>query len=188
MSPLDLLARARAQFETRLGAVSRAHHELGTPCSEWNVRALIEHVVRGDQMAVAILRGGSREEGFAAMLGDMDDDLGAAFASAADALAAEFATPGALERVVHHPGGDVPGMQLLRFRVGDYTYHAWDLARATGQDETLDPVVVEAVWSAMQGRHERMLASGMFGTGPSGEVGDDAPLQDRVLDMTGRRP
>jgi uncharacterized protein (TIGR03086 family) len=189
VNPLEFLARARAQFERRLAAVPAADLERPTPCPDWNVGQLIEHVIRGDVMACALLRGASRDEALAAQAPPgFDRDAQRAFAAAADEVAALFAEPGAMEPTVHHPIGDVPASMLLGFRAGDYTYHAWDLARATDQDETMDADVVAALLSVALASADRLKASGRFGGGASGSVGEDAPAQARLLDIVGRRP
>jgi len=108
--------------------------------------------------------------------------------AATDPQAEALRTPGALERIVHHPAGDVSGAQLLSFRIGDLALHAWDLARAIGADETLDPELVALVWEGMQPLAPVIAQLGIFGAGPSGDLDDDAPLQHRLLDLSGRRP
>jgi uncharacterized protein (TIGR03086 family) len=90
--------------------------------------------------------------------------------------------------VCHHPIGDVSGADLLGFRVTDLTLHAWDLARAIGADDTLDVDLVELIWSRVEPILPVLVDTGLFGDGPSGAVGDDAPTQLRLLDATGRRP
>lgn len=82
----------------------------------------------------------------------------------------------------------MPGSQLLNFRAGDLILHSWDLARAIGVDETLADGPVAYVWEALQPMAPIIGQIGQFGTGPSGDVGEDAPLQQRLLDLTGRRP
>ena len=82
----------------------------------------------------------------------------------------------------------MPGARLLGFRIGDYTLHGWDLARAIGADEKLDEALVHAVWDALGPMSGVIGSSGVFGAGPSGQIADDAPLQQRLLDLTGRRP
>jgi uncharacterized protein (TIGR03086 family) len=102
---------------------------------------------------------------------------------------AGFAAPGALDRAVAHPVmGDIPCPQFLAMRVGDALLHAWDLARAIGAQEQLDPELVAEVWANMSPIAGFIGKSGFFGSGPSGEVGEDAPLQTRLLDLSGRRP
>ena len=83
--------------------------------------------------------------------------------------------------------GDFPGAMRLTFRVGDLTTNTWDLARATGGDEQLHPELVELVWASLEPIRDSIALSGVFGEGPSGTVPDDAPLQDRLIDLLGRR-
>ena len=80
------------------------------------------------------------------------------------------------------------GAQLLGFRTGEYGLHGWDLARAIGADDAIDQSVLESLWAMLVAMAPMLVASGMFGTGSSGTVPDDAPLQLRVLDISGRRP
>ena len=84
--------------------------------------------------------------------------------------------------------GEIPRQMFVGFRIGDQTAHAWDLARAIGADETLDPELLQAAWANVQPQGDMIKSSGMFGTGASGSVPDDAPLQDRYLDFIGRTP
>jgi uncharacterized protein (TIGR03086 family) len=191
MDPLGVLQAARDDFTDRLTAIGPDQWELPTPCNPWTVRGLVEHLVRGERMTVLLLAGTSRDDTLAAMaepLPTIPADLVAAFDARADEAADAFAELGALERTCHHPVGDIPGSQLLGFRIGDLALHAWDLARAIKADETLRPEVVEAVWEALAPMAPFIGETGFFGDGPSGSVPDDAPLQVRVLDVSGRRP
>jgi hypothetical protein len=83
---------------------------------------------------------------------------------------------------------DMAGAQLLGFRIGGLTLHAWDLARGVGSDETLDTELVEAVWAQLSPMTPFIAQTGVFGAGPSGETRKDDPLQVRLLDLSGRRP
>jgi len=93
-----------------------------------------------------------------------------------------------MEGTVPHPVGDIPRALFIEFRVGDYTAHAWDLARAIGADEQLDAEVIQQVWDDLQPLVPMLAETGMFGSGPSGDVAADAALQTRYLDLLGRRP
>ena len=118
---------------------------------------------------------------------DLGDDAVAAFDAEADQVAAAFAEPGAFERTIPHPSGmDMPGARLLGFRIGDYALHAWDLAQAIGADEKLDDNLVQEVWNALTPLARVIGKSGVYGAGPTGQVDDTAPLQERLLDLTGR--
>ena len=190
MHPLETLALARSEFARRLEAVTPDDWPRATPCDDWTVRDLVLHVVSGDRMAAALVRGATRAEATALrQMVDLGDDALAAFDAAADGLAAAFAEPGAFERMCAHPSGLFEtGAQLLGLRIGDYALHAWDLARAIGADETLDDAVVQTVWTALQPVGPLIGSSGVFGSGSSEHLADDAPLQARLLDLTGRRP
>ncbi|MDP9145742.1 MAG: TIGR03086 family protein, partial [Actinomycetota bacterium] len=75
----------------------------------------------------------------------------------------------------------------------DMVIHGWDLARATGQDDTIDPDEVARMWPEAQGIGEEMRTPDFFGPGivvfgPEVTVAADAPLQDRLLGLLGRYP
>ena len=75
----------------------------------------------------------------------------------------------------------------------DLVLHGWDLARATGQDDTIDPDDVERMWPSAHTIGEEMRTPNFFGPGivvygPEVEVAADAPLQDRLLGAIGRDP
>jgi len=187
---LTNLQRAIGGFGARLREVGDDQWALPTPCSEWTVRELANHLVNGGYMAERMLAGATADE---VVAGFDPDALGAspvaAFEASSAAEAKAFAAPGALDRIVHHPGaGDIPGSTLLGFITGDNLLHTWDLARACGLDETLDPQVVAATWAALEPLAPMIPSIGVFGSGPSGTVGADAPMQVRLLDLSGRRP
>ncbi len=68
--------------------------------------------------------------------------------------------------------------------MADVTIHAWDLARATGSDETLDEELVAAVWTIFEPQRDTLQASGLYASPVP--VAEDAPLQSRLLALTGR--
>lgn len=189
MDPLDVLARGAAGFAATLDQVAPDQWSAASGLGDWTVRQLVDHVIGGDRMSTAILAGGTRADGLAEFARSAaDEDPVAAFAVASSDMAAAFAESGALDRTVAHPAMEMPGSQLLAFRTTEYGLHGWDLARAIGADDAIDPDVVEALWGLMEPLAAFLPATGMFGDGPSGTVPDDAPLQLRVLDLSGRRP
>ena len=103
--------------------------------------------------------------------------------------AAAFGRPGSFEMIVHHrAAGDIPGAVFYGMRLTDYVLQTWDLSRALGIDDALAEHLVEASWSTLQPRSPVIGQLGVFGEGPSGTVGEDAPLGLRLLDLSGRRP
>lgn len=191
MEPIEALVAANAEFETRLGQVAADQWSLPTPCSEWDVSALVNHMLLGTRMSIQVLDGMDRDR----IIGQLDDDM---LTDTDDPLAdlrklneqmvQRFAVQGGLEGMVAHPAGDFPRSMFVGFRIGDSSAHAWDLATAIGADQALRPDLVDYLWETTQPQKDMLAATGMFGSGPSGELGDDASIQDRYLDLIGRRP
>ena len=191
MDALDALRQSSREFETRLRHVSDAHWELPTPCAEWNVRELVNHMLLGTRMSVQLLAGASQQETIARLGEDMmadGRDPVADFVALAAQMQDGFAAPGGLDGTVDHPMGQIPRTMFIGFRIGDNGTHAWDLARAIGADETLDANLVQRMWDDIQPMAGGLAGLGIFGDGASGDVGEDSPLQTRFLDVVGRRP
>jgi uncharacterized protein (TIGR03086 family) len=158
-----------------------------TPCRDWDVRALVNHLTGEDLWTVPLLGGSTIEE-----VGDrFDGDLLGAdpAATTADAVAeAEraVAEPGALGRTVHLSFGDTPAEEYVRQLLADHLVHAWDLAVAIGADATLDPAAVSACAGWYADREELYRQAGAVGAKVT--VPDGASEQDRLLGAFGRDP
>jgi uncharacterized protein (TIGR03086 family) len=191
LHPIAALELANTEFEKRLRLVEPSQLAKQTPCPDWNVRELINHMLLGTRMSVQVLAGMDRQQ----VIDQLDDDLladnadpVARFAELADEMVAGFSGPGGLEGVVAHPAGDFPRSMFVGFRVADAAVHAWDLATAVDGDTRLDAGLIQFLWDDAQPQRDMLLASGMFGDGPSGTVDEGQPLQQRYLDLLGRRP
>ena len=192
MDGRSLLDAARGEFERRIPA-TRTGLTRATPCAGWTVRDLLQHVVVGNRMAVLMLDGRSRADVDEARVrmtaaDQLGDGAREVFGESADAQAAAFSRPGALDVICHNRVGDIPGSELLVFRICDLTLHAWDLGRALDLDEQLDDRLVAWVFAAMAPQAPTLGRSGQFGDGPSTSLPSDASLQERLLDLSGRRP
>jgi len=191
MEALQALAQARSEFETRLAMITDDQWGNETPCGEWDVRALVNHMMVGNRMTVQLLSGMATADVLAGFEDDLvrdTADVADRFALTADAVQAGFAVDGGLDGTVNHPMGEIPRTMFVGFRVCDYAVHAWDLARGLGVDDTLDTDMVQWLWEDCQPMKDGLAATGMFGEGASGTVADDAPLQHLYLDTFGRRP
>ena len=190
MEAIEALHRANAEFESRLRQVETGDWARSTPCPEWDVRGLVNHVLLGTRMSVQILAGVPVDE----VIGGLNDDLMTgvdpveSFRAFADEMVGGFSGPGGLDGIVDHPAGQFPRSVFVGFRVADAAVHAWDLATAVRGDVELDAELVRWLWEDAQPRREMLGASGMFGDSASGDVPEDAPLQLRYLDLMGRRP
>ncbi|GAB1694335.1 TIGR03086 family metal-binding protein [Krasilnikovia sp. M28-CT-15] len=143
-----------------------------TPCSEWDVRALVAHVVGGNALFAAALSGQTVTPGD--------------YADSADRLLAAFRAPGALEKVVTVPFGEVPAPIALHLRLADLMVHGWDLAQATGQRADYpDDVVEQALAFSRSALPLVRKQDGPFA--PSEPVDLDASALDRLAAFLGRK-
>jgi uncharacterized protein (TIGR03086 family) len=113
-------------------------NQLGNPtlCTEWTVRDVINHVVGGSTMFAECVEGGSVADSRLEQLmgGDnLGDDYKGAFHRASDRARTAFSGPGALEKMVKLPFGEMPAGVALNIAVMDVMTHALDIAKATGQ-------------------------------------------------------
>ena len=113
-------------------------------------------------------------------------DALASFVTTASTLVAAFRDNGALSRLVHHPIGDRTGAELLSMRVLDVAVHTWDLARALGADEILDPDLVTFAL-AFTNHIESGRRGGSFAL-PIGTLPTGRSPQHQLLHLTGRQP
>lgn len=182
----ELFDRAVQGFGERVHAVGADQWEAPTPCSDWNVRALVNHLVVEQLWVPETVGGKTMEEVGNRFDGDqLGDDPVAAWDTSVAASRASFAEDGALERTVHLSRGEAPAFQYCAEMTFDATVHSWDLARATGGDEMLDPELVDVAWNVIQPMKDDLAASGMFAA-PI-DVPDDADLQTKLLALIGRR-
>jgi uncharacterized protein (TIGR03086 family) len=119
-----------------LAGVTKSQLNDATPCAQWNVSQLINHIVGGQYFFAASLNGDNVD-------GEAPDFAAGDFVSAFDTgskLCLEaFAGEGAMERIVKLPFGEMPGSAFVGLAATDTFTHGWDLAKATGQSTDLSP-------------------------------------------------
>ncbi len=190
MDSIVMMERVMGETRRVVEGIDASQLDVPTPCSDWTVRDVLNHVVGGAQMFAISVRDGSVPDDQLGrlMTGDnLGTDFKASFAAAADSAESAIATPGVADKIVTLPFGQMPAGIALNIAVFDVTTHTWDLAKATGQDTALDPEVVGAALEVARGMlSDDMRAAGMFG--PEVEVGPDAPIQDQLAAFTGRTP
>jgi uncharacterized protein (TIGR03086 family) len=179
----DRYRRVAGKFTETTRAVPEGAWDDQTPCDEWVARDVVRHLV---DWFPPMLHDGS---GIELPSGPpVDDDPAGAWTVMSDAVQQILDEPGVHDRVFEH---DRAGRHALddaidMFFTGDVLVHTWDLARATGTDETLDPDTVAAQLAGMEGMEEALRQSGFYG--PRVEVPDDADTQTRLIAFTGRDP
>jgi len=186
MSIADLHERAVAAFGSRLLLVKPDQWAAPTPSEGWDVRALVNHVTGEDLWTPPLMAGQTIAEVGDRFDGDvLGEDPVAAYRQAAAQAVAAVREPGALDRTVHLSFGDTPAQEYVNQLFADHLIHAWDLARAVGADERLDPDLVDACAAWFADVEEMYRAAGVIGPRPA--VPDDADAQTRLLAMFGRR-
>ncbi|MGC5015312.1 TIGR03086 family metal-binding protein [Streptosporangium sp. DT93] len=180
----EAYSRALDAFGALVHRVGPGQWENPTPCVDWDVRDLVNHVVGENLWAPELLAGRASAEVGDAFDGDLlGDDPIKAFDTSAVAAVQAATAPGALEGVVRLPFGDVPGGEYVTELFADALIHTWDLARAIGADERLDPELVDAcsAWfAAAEPGHPPETSGAETGRSPS----EDA--QTRLLASWGR--
>jgi len=182
---LELHGRAMEGFGRRVGAVCRRWHQ-PTPCREWDVRDLVNHLVVEQLWVPSLLAGKTVAEVGGRFDGDqLGKDPKAAWDAASEAALAAFAAPGALQRSVHLSYGEAPASSYCWEMTTDLLVHTWDLARGIGGNEELDPELVAVVYDRSAPHAATLHESGLFD--PPVEVPPGADLQVRLLALFGRR-
>jgi uncharacterized protein (TIGR03086 family) len=193
---VELHGRCGRRFAALVAGVGPGQWQDGTLCSQWDVRTLVHHLLY-EQLhhllyeqrwvpplldGLTIRQVGDRFEG------DLMDGDAAAWpgllASAIEQAHAAVTRPGALDRTVHLSFGDASGHEYAIQLTADLAIHGWDLARATGQDDALDPGAVAVLLPWAEANADWLAGSGMFGTRI--DTGPNAPDDVRLLGLLGR--
>jgi uncharacterized protein (TIGR03086 family) len=153
------------------------------PVAGWAARDVVRHLVDwlpaflADGAGLALPRGAS-----------VDDDPVDAWRVHAEGVQALLDDPETANAVFAHPKvGEWPlGVAIDRFYTTDVFFHTWDLARATGQDDRLDPDACAELLAGMEPIEELLRSSGQYG--PRVLVPDDAGAQARLIGFIGRDP
>ncbi len=184
---VSVLTRACASTRIILENVRVEQLALPTPCSDWQVHDLIDHILNSTDFFVDLAeRGASPDD---RPWPTYTDDFVPAFDELVRRLVAGFSEPGAMARIMQLPTGPAPGSQCIQVAVGEIFVHGWDLATATGQEMPPDHGVVEAVlasdWPSMcadvRNAHPWIFA-------PEVPVPADASAMDRLVGFLGRDP
>jgi uncharacterized protein (TIGR03086 family) len=171
-------------------SVSPATLATPTPCADWDVRALIDHMIgvvqtfeagfaRGAELTVAA---GQGRPGLAG------DDLAATYRQAANALMQAVRQPGALDQTLKLPAGEMPGTMAINIAIGDQLIHTWDLAKALGKPYTMDEALAAGILAMLH----QILTPDRRGPGrgfaEAVPCPESAPVQDRLIAFSGRQP
>lgn len=180
----ELHARALDRYGQLVHAIGDDQWHGGTPCSEWDVRVLVNHLVSENLWMPPLLDGKTIADVGHSLDGDLlgDDPKATWDHSATEANRAVQAAH--LDRSVQLSYGEASAEHYISEVFSDLTIHGWDLARAIRADETLDPESVEILYERYKPIEDRLKATGMFG--PKVEPPPGADKQTQLLAIFGR--
>lgn len=178
----DRYGTVAAQFTRRVQAVPDGAWDSPAPCAGWVARDVVRHLAEW-LPAFFFERWGVGS----VPIPSADDDPAGAWAAVDGAIRAALADPVLATAERDTPMGRLSlAAAIDMICTNDVLVHTWDLARATGGDERLDPGQVHALYVAMEPMDEVLRSSGHYG--PRVEVPDDADEQTRLIAFTGRTP
>ncbi len=158
-----------------------------TPCTDWDVRALLNHLILWTAYSLeARARGGSvgqelTDRDFAA-----DPGFAAAYRGQLDRALAAWADPAAWDRELPVMGTATPAADIAALSIAELVLHGWDLAAATGQRYTVSDAAAAAATRAVEANAD--LFRQYKGFAEPVEVPASASALDRLLAMSGRDP
>jgi uncharacterized protein (TIGR03086 family) len=170
-----------AAMTERIAAVPDDRWASPSPCEGWTAREVVRHLVDTPAIFFGLVEQPAPTGG-----PSVDADPVGAFAHVRDAVQAALDDPAVAEKPyegVFGPSTFERGVD--QFLSADLVIHAWDLARATGQDERLDPDEVHGLYEAMLPMDEAIRAPGAFG--PKVEPPPGADEQTTLLCFLGRQ-
>jgi uncharacterized protein (TIGR03086 family) len=175
------MRRAAAPTLTVLRRIASDQLTAPTPCTEYDVRALISHLLQWGPM----MAGAGRRQA----VGQVDDDAGDEWLSAIEKVTADivdaWSAPGAWEGIAQM-AGPMPATTVGGLTAAEFVLHGWDLARATGVDASWPDDVVAVAYEATAGTAEQGRAIGVYAAPV--ELAPEASAMDRLLAVSGRNP
>lgn len=190
MELIDAFDTAFAEFDGLVHEVGAGQWTLATPCTEWNVRQLLNHLVSEHLWAPELLAGATLEQVGDRFDGDVcGDDPAGAWERASAASWQAFHTEGALDGSVYVTGGRIDAAEYGWQMTSDLAVHGWDLAQALGAgpgQQIIGAELADTLYERLLPVAETYAELGIFAppvTAPTG-----ASPQDRLVALLGRQP
>lgn len=185
MDEVALLAGVMGKTADLVADVRPEHVDRPTPCSEWDVRALVEHLVGWVQVFDAAANGRAYDGDPAAYR--LTDDAAERFGATSRSLVEGWRTLGT-DRTVRLTGGEVPAPMAFDITLMEYVTHGWDLATALGRPAPFTDSEAEATLARARARLQPQYRGPGTAMGEPVAVPDDAPALTRLVAFMGRRP
>jgi uncharacterized protein (TIGR03086 family) len=179
---VEQLGRAFDAVAGLIGNIRADQWSAPTPCPDWTVRQVVNHLIGMNRVFVALLAGQPPPP--RPSTDHVEDDPAGAYRGSAAALLAAFGRPGVLERTYRGPLGAATGAERLQIRLYDLLAHGWDLAQATEQPADLPDDLAEQSLAFARTQLTEQARPGRFG--PAQSVAEQAPAIERLAAFLGR--
>jgi uncharacterized protein (TIGR03086 family) len=183
MDPIERIDRATAFAGGNVNRVRPDELAKRTPCTEFDVRTLLNHMIGNMAMAASAARGEKAAFPEGAQFGS---DPGTAYEERRQELLGAVRGPGALERDWELPFGTLAGSMMATILFMEHLTHGWDVAKATGLDTTMPADLVAECMGLAVPMDEMLRMPGVCG--PAVSVPEGASPQDEFIAFMGRTP
>lgn len=184
---LGALSRVSAWFVETCASITDDQWDLPTPCTDWTLEPLVDHVTGGNRFTVDILRGIDGEDALAAATASFTPDhqvRSSAISSTEHQLQA-FNSPEALDRLCSHLGAQLTGRQVLHIRIHELIIHTWDVAQSISPPTIIPQLLV--TWAVAELARPDSITIERFRIGPYEEPTDTHTAHEALLAAFGRR-
>ncbi|MFC3965384.1 TIGR03086 family metal-binding protein [Nocardia jiangsuensis] len=184
MSTPETMAAAAAPLLRIAAAITPADLDRPTPCTDYDVAALVNHLL---YWAPGLAAAGRREQAPPPPESlPLDAEFAETLRPRVDEIVAAWSEPRAWQGTAEFAGAVLPAPMLGGMVVGELVVHGWDLARALGLDAGWDDALLGFLFEQVSATAEQGREMGAYG--PAVPIPDSAPTLDRVLATTGRAP
>ena len=183
MDPIERIEQATALANEKVRGVTPADWSKPTPCAEFDMRALLNHMIGGLGMLTTAAAGGKSEIPHGDQFGS---DPAGTYDERRTQLLAAIRMPGVLDRNWEMPFGSMPGTMMAGIAFMEHLTHGWDVAKATGQDARLPADLVSQCLEVVTPMDAMLRMPGVCGAAVS--VPEDASSQDKLVAFLGRNP
>jgi uncharacterized protein (TIGR03086 family) len=183
METLERIEKATEQCQIAIDGVSAADLDKPTPCSEFDVKDLLNHVIAGMSMLKTAASGGKATPPEGNIVGD---DPAGQYKAAREELLDVLGQDGVFDKTWEMPFGAMPGKMMAGIAFLEHLTHAWDVRKATGQETELPGDLVKECYELVQPMDQMLRMPGVCG--PAVEVPDSASATDKLIAFMGRQP
>lgn len=188
MDSVALMKQVIASTDKVVKGTEPSQLSLQSPCTDWSVRDVINHITGGATMfAVCVEEGSVPDDLLGTLMGgdNLGDDYVGAWTVASTRAISAFEAPGALDKMVKLPFGEMPAGVAINIAIFDVLTHAADIAKATSQTIEDTPLVDTALEVGKQMISPELRVPGVFG--PEQTAPEGASSADRLLAFAGRK-